>query len=367
MRFQRFLRRTWSCMAALFFAALCPLQAEEGPKNPFAGHWEAAPVGGSFQMDDFIIWCGSVIRHDDGRYYMFASRWPKSLGMGAWVTNSEVVLASSDKPEGPYKFEQSVLPPRGPQFWDGCATHNPTIHRHGNQYILFYIGVHYDFPRPTDQTPDRHTYETAWNTKRIGVATAPTPQGPWKRLDHPILEPRTGQWDAAITSNPAAVIHEDGSVLLLYKSAPVPYPERNKNRRLSFGLAKAKSISGPYERLNLDKPLLIAGKDVSVEDPYIWRADGTYHMIAKAMDSQLVPSQNGFYAWSKDGLDWKLAEHPQAYDMKWIWSNGKEEKMKKRERPQVLLENGKPVMVFFATTPPDGRIFNTGVKLRQDP
>lgn len=356
------LRRFLFIAAALAFAPF--LRAgEEAPKNPFAGKWQPAPVGGSFRMDDSIIWCGSVIKHDDGRYYMFASRWPKKLGMGAWVTNSEVVLASSDKLGGPYQFEQSVLPPRGPEFWDGSATHNPTIHRHGKQYVLFYTGIRYDFPKPADKAPERKLYEEAWNTKRIGVATATSPKGPWKRLDHPILETRPDQWDAAITSNPAAVIHEDGSVLLLYKSAPVPYPERNRNGRLSFGLARAKSIEGPYERLNLDKPLLIGGKNASVEDPFIWQAGGKYHMIAKSMDSQLVGAYNGFYAWSKDGLDWKLADPPQAYDMNLAWSDGQTVKMKKRERPQVFLENCKPKMVFFATTMPDGSIFNTGVPL----
>ena len=350
----------------LLFAARAETPPEHIP-NPFAGGWGQAPVKGSFQMDDYIIWGASPVQHDDGNYYLFASRWPRALGMGAWITNSEVVLASSDKPEGPYQFEKVILPPRGAEFWDGCTTHNPTIHRHNGQYILFYTGAHYDFPRPTTKGPSQEQYGIAWNTKRIGIATAPTPQGPWTRYDKPILEPRPGKWDGAITSNPAAVIHDDGSVLLLYKSAPVPYPERNKNRRLSFGLARAKTILGPYKRLNLDSPLLISGKNVSVEDPYIWLHDGVYHMLAKAMDSQLVPSQNGFHAWSRDGETWKTSTPAQAYNMTWTWSNGKKETMRKRERPQILLEGGRPVMVFFATTPPNGSIFNTGVRVLPPP
>ena len=83
-----------------------------------------------------------------------------------------------------------------------------------------------------DTIPTRAKYEEAWNTKRIGVAISDSPLGPFERMDEPILLPRTDQWDAAIISNPAACIHEDGSVLLVYKSAPVPYPERNQNRTL---------------------------------------------------------------------------------------------------------------------------------------
>ena len=80
-------------------------------------------------MEDYIVWGGSVIRRDDDKYYMFASRWLKALTMSAWVTSSEVVLASSETPEGPYQFERVVLPRRGEEYWNGLAIHNPTIQR----------------------------------------------------------------------------------------------------------------------------------------------------------------------------------------------------------------------------------------------
>jgi hypothetical protein len=347
------------------FAALLSSSALAGPPgNPFARGWEPAPVGGSFAMEDHIVWCGSVIRHDDGTYYMFASRWPKKLGMSAWVTHSEVVLASSEHPGGPYRFEQVLLPARGAEHWDGRATHNPNIHRHQGRYVMFYTGVRYDFPQTTDKIPDRSQYEAAWNHKRIGVATAPAPQGPWKRLDHPVLEPRPGKWDGAITSNPAVVIHPDGSVLLLYKSAPVPYPQRNQNRLLSFGFARADSVEGPYQRLNEDSPLRFSRQNASVEDPYLWHADGVYQMVAKAMDNKLVPSSHGFHAWSKDGVDWQLSEPAEAYSMAWTWSDGRKVTLKKRERPQVLFHAGKATHVAFATTTPEGGIFNTVVEIK---
>jgi hypothetical protein len=39
-----------------------------------------APVTGGFAMEDFWVWCGSVIQGPEGKYHMFASRWPKSSG-----------------------------------------------------------------------------------------------------------------------------------------------------------------------------------------------------------------------------------------------------------------------------------------------
>jgi hypothetical protein len=49
--------------------------------------------------------------------------------------------------------------------------------------------------------------------------------------------------------------------------------------------------------------------------------------------------------------------------MQVVWSDGRTELLPKRERPQVLIEDGKPVMVFFATRTPEGDIFNTGMGL----
>lgn len=72
-----------------------------------------------FYMKDYWVWCGSVIKGDDGKYHMFASRWPIDLPFkNHWLTNSEIVHAVSDTPEGPYEFSDVALPPRGEQYWD---------------------------------------------------------------------------------------------------------------------------------------------------------------------------------------------------------------------------------------------------------
>ena len=69
------------------------VHAEPGdPANPFAGGWGPAPVNGSFRLDDSIVWCGSPVRHDDGRYYLFASRWPRlrALAFSSFFSKSSV-------------------------------------------------------------------------------------------------------------------------------------------------------------------------------------------------------------------------------------------------------------------------------------
>jgi len=109
-----------------------------------------APVGGGFAMEDYWVWCGSVIRGEDDRYHMFAARWPKALPFfDGYKTHSEVVRAVADTPVGPYEFQEVVLPVRGGEFWDGQMTHNPTIHKLGGTYLLFYIGATFPGPKPS--------------------------------------------------------------------------------------------------------------------------------------------------------------------------------------------------------------------------
>ncbi|MCG6187587.1 glycoside hydrolase family protein [Maribellus maritimus] len=239
------------------------------------------------------------------------------------------------------------------------ATHNPNIQYHDGKYILYYIGVTYNFDQPSDSVPTRAMYEEAWNHKRIGIATSDSPLGPWERMDNPIISPRPGQWDGAITSNPAPVIHKDGSVLLVYKSAPVPYPERNQNREMRFGVAVADHYLGEYKRHGENNQIKITPIDTDVEDPYVWYDGFRYVMLAKCMNESITGEDGaGFVASSKDGINWQIPDSPKAYSRYITYTDGDFETMKKLERPQILMENGIPTHVFFACTNSNLEIFN---------
>lgn len=75
-----------------------------------------APKNGGFSDPDYWIWGSSVIKGEDGKYHMFASRWTKQVGFGNWVTNSKVVHAIADTAIGPYQFHDVALPVRGKQY-----------------------------------------------------------------------------------------------------------------------------------------------------------------------------------------------------------------------------------------------------------
>ena len=108
------------------------------------------PLGTGFEMEGYWVWCGSVVKGGDGKYHMFASRWPKAYPMHpGWLLASEVVRAVSDTALGPFTFAEVVLPARGAEYWDGRATHNPHIKKHGDTYVLFYMGSTNPFRSPT--------------------------------------------------------------------------------------------------------------------------------------------------------------------------------------------------------------------------
>ncbi len=309
-------------------------------------------------MDGSTVWCGSVIRGDDGRYHMFASRWSAELHFGHWLTNSEVVRGVSDRPEGPYRFAEVVLPVRGTGWWDGLMTHNPTIHRCGDTYLLYYIGTRYEGGMPTalnQVVGGGPKHRQARANQRIGLATAPSVFGPWTRRDEPILLPREGKWDALMTTNPAPCVNPDGSVLLIYKAVA------HQKDLLRLGAAYAENYLGPYHRLS-DEPIFrFDATNDHVEDPYVWAGEaGGYQLIMKDMAGGIVGEiGGGIHATSPDGVNWSVSDPPKAYSRTVTWDDGATTEQAAFERPQLLIEDGRPTHLFAATgNSKDGKLWH---------
>ena len=313
-----------------------------------------APYGGGFEMQDYWVWCGSVVKGEDSRYHMFASRWPKTLPMHpGWLLKSEVVRASCDTADGTYKFEEVVLPMRGAQFWDGRSTHNPHIMEINGKYVLYYTGMTYPFDDAEGEVSCSDPRVIASRaSKRIGVAVSDSVFGPWKRFDSPILNTRPGSFDNFLVSNPAPCIKENGDILLIYKSRSYKEPPYigELHGKMQFGAAQAQSACGEYKRIS-DVPLF---GGFELEDPFIWRDNDGYNMMAKDMSGEICGEpMGGVYASSADGVQWNFKKNLLFYSRKILWSDGRVREMGNLERPFMLFENGVPSYVFFATS--DGK------------
>lgn len=347
-------RRTFietSIKGSVALASIGLLSCATGNKAPeaFINRVLPAPIGGGFRDDNYWIWGSSVIKGEDGKYHMFASRWSKDVGFGNWVTNSEVVRAVADTPVGPYTFQEVVLPVRGKEFFDGMCTHNPRIVKYEDKYLLYHFGTTYDFDQPTKENPkpDGYDWNAAWLNKRVGLAISDSIFGPWERVDTPVIEPRPGHWDATITSNPSAAVDpKTGKILLMYKSSVTPKPP------LLLGVAMADSPRGEYKRLS-EEPVFRfetpGNSHVDVEDPYIWWAGDRYEGVMKDRSGEICGEEGGgIHIWSKDGVDWNLFENVKAYSRDVLWDDGTTSHQNHFERPFVLVEDGKPTHLFAA-------------------
>lgn len=329
-----------------------------------AEQMKEAPIKGGFRMDGYWVWCGSVIKGEDNRYHMFASRWPKHLPMHpGWMLESEVVRAVSDTPEGPYEFMEVVLGNRGAAYWDGRSCHNPQIRKYEDNYLLYYTGITHPFEDVEEGeqiTLQDKRVISARSNKRIGLAVSKSIFGPWERRDQPILGTRSDKFDSFLTSNPAPCINEDGSVILVYKARK--YIGNRHSGFMMFGVAKAERYDSEYMPV-LEEPLFSEyqlGKEaINVEDPFIWSQNGIYKMIAKDMNGNICGEKHaGIYAESTDGIHWSLLRGVKSYSRKVLWDDGTTRVMASLERPNILFDGGEPSHMFFATADGDGDFTN---------
>ena len=354
MNRRKFLIRTGSFALGTSFMSVVPaINAKPGesapakiPSRSFISRLQPALVSGGFELPDYWVWCGAPIRGEDGRYHLFASRVTKEVVFHPhWLFRSEIVRAESDTPAGPYKMAEVALPPRGGDYFDARSTHNPHIRKVGDTYLLLYMGTNYDGPTPTKQNPEvwrSPRYLATWARKRIGLATSTSVRGPWKRLEKPLLEPRPGEWDSIATTNPSLCPLPDGSYLLAYKS-------RKENLgNLQVGVAHAPHYTGPWK--HQPSPWMFHGQAAHVEDPFLWYENGRVNALMKDMSGEICGEKfAGVHVTSTNGLDWDFEHATLAYSRKLLWSDGITRQQAFLERPQLLIEKGKPTHLFCAT------------------
>ncbi len=277
--------------------------------KPFIARLQPISANSGFKLDGYWVWCGSVIKVDN-TYHMFASRWPKKNKFpDDYYAESEIVRATSSFPMGPYSFQEVVIGERDSSFWDSNMAHNPTIHKIGNKYVLFYIGSDYK------------TFRTEKNKllRRIGYATASNIEGPWVRCTNPVIDEES--------NNPSLLVESDCSVKLLYR-----------DEKLKVKIAIAKDFIGPYTIANSN-----VWPDAPLEDFFLFKKDGKYHFICEDNAGKVT----GHIRWgahfiSSDGIsNWHPFDPVVAYNHDILMENGSKLHCERRERPQLLIEENK--------------------------
>ena len=291
--------------------------AQNSPFESMKNFIRPAKKEGGFKMDEYFLWCPSVIKVGD-TYHMFASAWPAQYSIAGWTTYSKCIRATSKDLLGPYTFQEVVLEKRA-GFWDSERVHNVKIVKSGSKFILYYIST----------------------ANEIGYAEAESITGPWTRSDK-ILS----------FSNPAPLIHPDGSVYILGR---LSVKIDGKDVRVARA-AKAAVYQGPYSAVAPDAINLFPD-NYELEDPTIWWANNQYNVICTDFGGKATGNgKSGVQYFSKDGVNYQLLTAEPVSTKTIAYDDGTFETFKRVERPFVYAdENGVVLAYFLACMTPEGK------------
>lgn len=316
-----FMKRHFWLAAALILQAAAGFAADTGAPagsakteaHSFKDCLLPSPRHGGFAMNDYFLWCSSVIKVGD-TFHMFASRWPAQYGMGGWTKYSECVRATSTNLCGPYQFQEVVLQKR-PDGWDKSRVHNVKIVRAGGKYVIYYIN----------------------SANETGYAVSDSVNGPWTRSDKPVIK----------ASNPAILVCADQSIYVLCRLRD----GSDVNRGVGF---TAPNYQGPYTVLENGANLLPNGGEL--EDPTIWWANNQYNVLLNDWKGRATGTfKAGAQYFSKDGVHYTLMTREPVFTKTVEYDDGTSETFSRRERPFVYTnDKGEVTALFSACLPKDG-------------
>jgi hypothetical protein len=291
------------------------------------------------------VWGSHVVYDADSRlWHMVASLYPRNQTfLNIWLFDARIIHATSPNYWGPFcEGAYDVALDHGAEgAWDRSVM-NPKLVRDASSglWLLFYTGSAYAGPWPVAGAP-LPPEQGAQASQRIGVAWAPRAGGPYTRLGAPLLQPRPGQWDARILSNPTVAQLRNGSLLMVYKSSN-PAGANTTQTQVCLGAARAEHWAGPWVRVRSDPILPCPQHSFLAEDPTLWvdaARPGVAHLVFKDFTGALTHAgYSGAHAVSGDeGATWALAQPPLAYSTTHAWEDGLTRAMHAQERAQVIL------------------------------
>ena len=296
-------------------------------------------------MEFFVILCITIgevllLRMKDGTYHLFYSRWKRAYTFNGWLTFSEIAHAESNAATGPWEYKETVLKGSGKGNWDEITAHNPKIKYFEGKYYLYYIATnlggknftHDDLVALSTKSLKDEDRGTLRKNQRTGVAVSNSINGPWKRMETPIIEP-SGPI-ANITVNPAIDQGKDGKYYLIVKGDK---PNEKKFIR-NQAIAVSTSPTGPFKI----QPNPVIG-NLDTEDVSMWydEQQAAFYAVFHAH------SYIGLMT-SKDGLHWGKAKNYEISRNKIKLNEGGFLIPNRMERPFVYVENNQPTVLCLA-------------------
>ena len=259
---------------------------------------------------------------DDGAFHMFASRMTGNCGIGSWLSNSEVVHATSTSPTGAFAVRGVVWP-----AW----AHEPSVARAPTgEFVMLWTGLPYGGRLPvnggsTCTTCADGSSPPSCRTGRNWSVPLPTWMS-WTRDPNnssswaaPVLIPSV---QPLIDTNMAGVILRNGSFVGLWRDNSGRDPGPSALHRVT---ARDWRDATSYVE---DAAFQMRG----VEDPTVWAdARGGLHVLTHA-------GCDGVHGFSADGgATWAQAAEP-AFGGAVPLAGGGSLACRRRERPHAVLD-----------------------------
>lgn len=256
-----------------------------------------------------------VIRRDptmviqvDGLYYTWYS---KSVGetFGFGTGDPDKKVFPWDKTEVWYATsedgwdwkEQGVAITYGPEGeYDDRSVFTPEILAHEDKYYLVYQCVQYPYLNRTFNT--------------VGMSIADNPNGPWKRLEAPLLEAaKDGEWmgeednrfavksqgsfDSHKVHDPTLLYYKD-KFYLYYKGERMGERNTAGGREIRWGVAISDEITGPYIKSDYN-PITHSGHEICV-----WPYKGGIALVSSHDGPERQTIQ-----YSEDGINFEIMSY----------------------------------------------------------
>ncbi len=267
-------------------------------------------------LKKWCYWDGGIVKDDDGKYHMYASRWSQSFHHGyGWNNDSKGIHSVSDNLFGPYKDLGLTWPK-----WNKGSGHNVIgLRMHDGRYAIVTSEVVPGQVFVSDNPNGPFDLLGAFKIDTNGYYAG---WGRYNELDDGALK-------AGVVGNLANVmiiLRPDGKYMMI--------------ARHCVAMISDNGILGPYKMLS-DKAWL-GVKDLpqfKMEDPTVWYSNNMYHIVVNHYGGS---HDNTYHLTSEDGIhNWK--NRGKVFDREssiFKHKNGTIEDWRTVQRPTVYTENG---------------------------
>lgn len=304
-------------------------------------------------------WGASVLKDDNGIYHMWVSVMANNCSIEYWSRNSYVIHATSTKPEGPYTYVDDAFPvmaheidvKRGPDGkWIAFITAGIQDGKLGTSSYGEALNCG-ENGEPLKQVTGGIDYGAS--TEATVLLTTDSPYGPWS---DPIVLLEPAELLDGIDANFSAVVHEDGSLVGLWRTYP-------SGSQVHWVTASDYLDPDTYKWQNEEETVFESPYDgftsEGLEDMFVWfdSDEELYHAIFHDM---VVLDKTEFHdglshAYSSDGKNWIYTGEAAGTVVN--YDTGRTTRSS-RARPHLIIEDGEITHLISAEqTPENGRNF----------